>query len=138
LVGWSCSRPKPAMHGCSIARQRINIAQAGNFEYVWLDFTNMAIVHSSYRPKRARKRKVSPAIPQRIVTIATKRATAVEPQPPETQASREPKKSRIVTVRNPRSSRFGSVPEMTADEHQRRGDAAEALFREIAHRAREE
>ena len=23
--------------GCSIARQRINIAQAGNFEYVWLD-----------------------------------------------------------------------------------------------------
>src|ERR1700733_11654169 len=37
LVGWSCSRPKPAMHGCSIARQRINIAQAGNFKYVWLD-----------------------------------------------------------------------------------------------------
>src|SRR5580704_9617052 len=36
LVGWSCSRPKPAMHGCSIARQRINIAQAGNFKYVWL------------------------------------------------------------------------------------------------------
>jgi hypothetical protein len=25
------------MHGCSIARQRINIAQAGNFKYVWLD-----------------------------------------------------------------------------------------------------
>ena len=24
------------MHGCSIARQRINIAQAGNFKYVWL------------------------------------------------------------------------------------------------------
>src|ERR1700719_1983601 len=37
LVGWSCSRPKPAMHGCSIARQRINIAQAGNFKYVWLE-----------------------------------------------------------------------------------------------------
>ena len=97
----------------------------------------MAIVHSSYRPKRARKRKVSPAIPQRIVTIATKRGTAVEPQPPETRASRDLKKSRIVTVRNPRSSRFGSVPEMTA-EHQWRGDAAEALFREIARRAREE
>jgi len=100
-----------------------------------LDFTNMAIVHTSYRPKRARKRKVSPPIPQRIVTIATKRATAVAPQPPETQASRKPMKSRIVTVRNPRSSRFGPVPEMTPDEHQRRGDAAEALFRELVQRA---
>ena len=95
----------------------------------------MAIIHSSYRPKRARKRKVSPAIPQRIVTIATKRAIAVEPQPSETQASQEPEKSRIVTVRNPRSSRFGPVPDMTADEHQRRGDAAEALFRELVRRA---
>ena len=95
----------------------------------------MAIIHSSYRPKRARKRKVSPAIPQRIVTIATKRAIAVEPQPSETQASREPKKSRIVTVRNPRSSRFGPVHDMTPDEHQRRGDAAEALFRELVRRA---
>jgi hypothetical protein len=95
----------------------------------------MAIIHSSYRPKRARKRKVSPAIPQRIVTIATKRVTAAEPQPSETQASREPKKSRIVTVRNPRSSGFGPVPEMTPDEHQRRGDAAEALFRELVRRA---
>ena len=94
-----------------------------------------SIVHSNYRPKRARKRKVSPAIPQRVVTIATKRATAVETQPPETQASREPEKSRIVTLRNPRSSRFGPVPEMTPDEHQRRGDAAEALFRELARRA---
>ena len=95
----------------------------------------MAIVSSSYRPKRARKRKVSPAIPQHIVTTATKRAMVVEAQPPETQASREPNKSRIVTVRNPRSSRFGPVPEMTPDEHQRRGDAAEALFRELVRRA---
>ena len=28
------------MHGCSIARQRINIAQAGNFKYVWLGLPN--------------------------------------------------------------------------------------------------
>ena len=85
--------------------------------------------------KRARKRKVSPAIPQRIVAVATKRATAVEPQSPETQASQEPVRSRIVTVRNPRSSRFGPVPDVTAEEHQRRGDAAEALFRELVRRA---
>ena len=101
---------------------------------VVLDFTNVAIVSSSYRPKRARKRKVWPAIPQHIVTIAKKRATAVEPQPPETQASLEPKKSRIVTLRNPRPSRFGPVPEVTPDEHQRRGDATEALFRELVRR----
>ena len=95
----------------------------------------MAIVHTSYRPKRARKRKVSPAIPQRIVSAAKKRAKAVEPQPTETQASQEPKRSPIVTMRNPRSSRVGPVPDMTADEHQRRGDAAVALFREIVRRA---
>jgi hypothetical protein len=35
------------MHGCSIARQRINIAQAGNFKYVWLGLTKEEFAHSS-------------------------------------------------------------------------------------------
>ena len=92
----------------------------------------MTIVYNTYRPKRARKRKVSPAMPQRIVTTAKKRAKPIEPGEPEAA----PATPRIVTARNPnRSSRFGPVPDLTADEHQRRGDAAEALFRELVRRA---
>jgi hypothetical protein len=33
--------------------------------------------------------------------------------------------------------RFGDVPDMTLEEHQRRGDAADTLFREIVRRATE-
>ncbi len=40
------------------------------------------------------------------------------------------RKSAIVTARSPESGRFGPVPDFDAEEHQRRGDAAEALFRE--------
>ena len=46
------------------------------------------------------------------------------------------KAPRIVTARKPRG-RFGDVPDMTEEKHQLRGDAAEALFREIVHRVRE-
>jgi hypothetical protein len=34
--------------------------------------------------------------------------------------------------------RFGDVPDMTPEEHQQRGDAAEALFRDIMRRVRDE
>jgi hypothetical protein len=48
----------------------------------------------------------------------------------------------IVTAKNPRRGRFGEVPDMTPEEHKRRGDAADALFREmkrqIAEKLREE
>jgi len=43
---------------------------------------------------------------------------------------------RIVTVR--RAGRFGDVPEMTPEEHQRRGDAAKALFKELVRRSARE
>ncbi len=39
--------------------------------------------------------------------------------------------------KNPRRGKFGNVPDMTPEEHQQRGDAAEALFRELTHRVRE-
>ena len=45
--------------------------------------------------------------------------------------------SRIVTVRR-RGKRFADVPDMTPEEHQRRGDAAQALWRELVRRARGE
>jgi hypothetical protein len=37
-----------------------------------------------------------------------------------------------------RRGRFGDVPDMTPEEHERRGDAAVALFRERSRRGREE
>jgi len=37
----------------------------------------------------------------------------------------------IVTAKNPRRGRFGDVPDVTPEEHKRRGDAADALFREM-------
>ena len=49
----------------------------------------------------------------------------------------EHRKSAIVTAKNPRRGKFGNVPDMTPEEHQQRGDAAEALFRELTHRVRE-
>ena len=38
-------------------------------------------------------------------------------------------RSVIVTAKNPRHGRFGDVPDMTPEEHKRRGDAADTLFR---------
>jgi hypothetical protein len=55
--------------------------------------------------------------------------TAVDPPP-------AIRKSAIVTARSLRAGRFGPVQEIDAEEHQRRGDAAVALFQEIARRAR--
>ncbi len=44
------------------------------------------------------------------------------------------RKPAIVTARRPRASRFGDVPELAPEEHKRRGDAADALFRELVRR----
>ena len=137
----------------------------------------MTIVRTSdYRPKRARKRKKSPAIPSAIVTPGPmkkrQRAPEVriaEEQPAQVAAISVPRivtakkprpkhgitpdqivaardaapadppqaarKSAIVTARSPKAGRFGPVPDFDAEEHQRRGDAAEALFRELVRRA---
>jgi len=46
----------------------------------------------------------------------------------------EERKSAIVTIRQKRSTKFGPVPDMTEEEHRRRGDAATALWRELMRR----
>ena len=55
---------------------------------------------------------------------------------PHNRAGRCAPSSVIVTAKR-RLGRFGDVPDMTLEEHQRRGDAADALFREIVRRATE-
>jgi hypothetical protein len=93
------------------------------------------IVTSHYRPKRAaHKRTAQPAIPNRIVTIPSKRARMPAERPEAEPAPAVAERPRIVTARKP--NRFGPVPDISAEEHRRRGDAAEALFREIVRSAR--
>jgi hypothetical protein len=59
-------------------------------------------------------------------------AAARDAAPADALATR---RSAIVSARSPKAGRFGPVQVIDAEEHQRRGDAAEALFREIARRA---
>jgi hypothetical protein len=97
----------------------------------------MTIVSTDYRPKRSRKRKKSPAIPAAIVSPAPlrKRLKGPEVRIAEAKATAI-SVPRIVTASQKRMTRFGPVQEIDAEDHQRRGDAAVELFREIARRAR--
>ena len=64
--------------------------------------------------------------PEQIVAVRD--AAPTDPPPLE-------RKSAIVTAPRKISTRFGPVQDIAAEEHRRRGDAAEALFREIVRRA---
>jgi hypothetical protein len=101
------------------------------------------IVTSTYRYKRPpRKRK---AVPLQGPAIVRKGAAQPASQklsaeatfiPPPTEPANDDRKSGIVTAKR-RRSRFGEVPDMTLEEHQRRGDAADALFHKMARLATE-
>ena len=94
------------------------------------------IVTSTYRYKRPpRKRKAVPLPVPAVVRSGRKREEVSKPATHPAPAN-DDRKSAIVTVKR-RSSRFGDVPDMTLEEHQRRGEAADALFREIVRRATE-
>jgi hypothetical protein len=98
-----------------------------------------AIVHSVYRPKRARKRETPVAIPMRIVTAQPPKKHLGGPvQRIEAEPAAAPERPRIVTALRKTSTRFGPVQDIDAEEHQRRGDAAKALFRELVRRVRGE
>ena len=84
----------------------------------------MTIVTYVHRPKRARKRKAQ-AADMPVIVRAGKKA-------PVAATNGDDRKSAIVTAKNPRRhGSFGDVPDMTPEEHKRRGDAADALFREM-------
>jgi hypothetical protein len=68
-----------------------------------------------------------------VTKRAAKPAKSVAPFP-----AADDHKSAVVTAKNPRRGGFGDVPDMTPEEHKRRGDAADALFRELKRRVREE
>lgn len=81
------------------------------------------IVTTHYRYKRPpRKRK---AVALDVPAIVSKGTRLPEP------AQIEDRKSAIVTAKHPHRRRLPDVPEMTPEEHKRRGDAADELFREM-------
>ena len=87
----------------------------------------MTIVHYEYRYKRPPRKKKPVAL--EVPAVVTRR----KPAPGKVEAP-PPAKSAIVTIRKPGK---GYVPDLTPEEHQRRGDAAEALFREMKRRVAE-
>jgi hypothetical protein len=115
----------------------------------------MTIVRNTYRYKRPpRKRKAKTAeieVPAIVTFPREKLRRAAKPAPGEAlridadlqsaKTHHPERKSAIVTIRRKPSSRFGDVPDLTPEELQQRGDAADELFqrfkREIAGKLRE-
>jgi hypothetical protein len=83
----------------------------------------MTIVHYEHRYKRPprKKKPVALEVPVVVRTEPTRRK-------PVSKKAKAPPTSAIVTIRKRGSA---DVPDLTPEEHQRRGDAAEALFREM-------
>jgi hypothetical protein len=89
----------------------------------------MTVVHYEYRYKRP-PRKKKPAAHLEVPVVVRAEPTRRKPAPEKAEAPASAK-SAIVTIRKQGSDR---VPDMTPEEHQRRGDAAEAIFREMQRR----
>jgi hypothetical protein len=93
-------------------------------------------VHTVHRYKRPPKRKEPVALKiGRIARAGNDRATASD----QTAEASEPppdkiRTSRIVTGKR-KPGRFGEAEDLTPEEYQHRGDAADALFRELVRRA---
>jgi hypothetical protein len=71
-----------------------------------------------------------PGKPPVIVTYAHRPKRAPRKRAPAAKIAG----SAIVTMRA-KPGRFGTAPDLTDEEHQRRGDAADALWRELVRRA---
>jgi hypothetical protein len=86
-----------------------------------------AIVTTHYRYRRSPRKRQATAIEGPAVVKAS------TPSPAESAANDDRAPARIVTARKPSAK---DVPDMTPEEHRRRGDAADALFREVVRRVR--
>jgi hypothetical protein len=87
------------------------------------------IVTSTYRYKRPPRKRTAQAAAIAVPAIVRRGVKAENDNRPEPEP-----KSRIVTARKPRGS-SSDAPDLTPEEHQQRGDAADALFRELVRRA---
>jgi len=76
------------------------------------------------------RRSSRPPIRRKRAPIGDQRSGEPAPDLAPTAPVNDDRKSAIVTIKR-KSGRFGDVPDMTPEEHKRRGDAADALFREM-------
>jgi hypothetical protein len=95
----------------------------------------IAAAKSSHRPRLAGGAAAEVSVATRrddggLAQPTTPRAAAPAPATP---PANDDRKSAIVTAR--RRGRFGDAPDMTPEEHQRRGAVADALWRELVRRA---
>jgi hypothetical protein len=90
----------------------------------------MPIVTYAHRYKRPPLKRKAVALEVPAVVKAGKPRQVADPAPDPTQ----PVRPAIVTAIKPRATRFGNAPDLSAEEHQRCGDAANVLFRELVRR----
>jgi hypothetical protein len=98
------------------------------------------IVTTHYRYKRPPRRKKAAALEGPAVVKAASTRTRPKPAPANPEPAHDdrtpappPAASAIVTARRP-GKRYVRLPDMTEEEHRRRGDAADGLFREVVRR----
>ncbi len=65
--------------------------------------------------------------PRRVSAPVT---TSDEPKPAPAAPASSDRKAAIVTIKRP-GKRYADIPDMTPEEHKRRGDAADAVWREL-------
>jgi hypothetical protein len=100
----------------------------------------MTIVRTAYRYQRPPRRKKAVTLEVPAVVKASKPGRPpVAPPEPANDAGRPPPPpaaSTIITIRRRKVAMLAHLLEdMTPEEHRRRGDAADALFREVVRRA---
>jgi hypothetical protein len=85
--------------------------------------------------KTGRRRNQDQAAAQLREENATHSGGVGGEQPSTAEALTADHKPAILTIRKRRAAAFGNAPDMTPEEHKRRGDAADELFRQIVRRA---
>src|SRR5579859_5173161 len=97
------------------------------------------IVTTNYRYKRPpKKRKPVPPNGPAITTVKRVHGERRKPNPPPPANDDEkpsPKQPAVIVTARPKRDRSGEVEDLTPEELQQRGDAADALFQELVRRA---
>ena len=96
------------------------------------------IIVTARRPRRKPpKKQAAPLAGPAITTVKRTRGekNKSNPPPPANDDEKPPPKQPAIAATRPRRVGFSEVEDLTQEEHQRRGDAADELFRELVRRA---
>ena len=122
---------RPRVAGGTQPTRRIRLVIGGARSSRLIPEPPSRIVTTVYRPKRPPRKKKAAALDlPAIVRAAVLPNAAKRPPPQPASADRKPA---IATSRKPRGRDY--APALSPEERQRRGDAAEELWRELVRRA---